>query len=90
MRLIAVVINSIQIFYKMTNKEQLKQHLVRLHREERIKLENFINNEISEKDAIVALDYISKHSPEHKILDMNYDDKGLFSISLEIGVTFLN
>ncbi len=74
----------------MTNKEKLKQHLERLPREERINFENFINNEILEKDVIKALNYIAEHSPGHRILSMGYSDNGLFSISLEIGVTFLN
>lgn len=73
----------------MNNKEILKQHLVTLLREKRIKLEEFIDNEMSEKDIANALKFISEQDDNHYISDLKRTATGQFSITLETGVTYL-
>lgn len=74
---------------KKNIKEILKQYIAFSPRERRIQLENFVENEMYEKDILYAINYVQKADSNgnvHSITKLSYNN-GDFSISIETGIT---
>lgn len=72
--------------------KSLKQSIALTPRERRISMEDFIDNDLHEKDARVALDYIEEQRqkiPALEITEIGYSDSGELTLNYGSGIIFL-
>lgn len=75
----------------MNSKEILKSYIEEIPEERRLKLEKFVENDISNRDINKAINYVKQLSigeQSYSIIEMGYSNEGDFYLTAQICITF--